>query len=231
MYTVEKKPFMVSASVSCMNQCYLADEIRKVEASDVSFFHFDIVDGHFNKCFILGEATLEHMRKITDLPIEVHLAVDHPEWYAERFIKLGADYLAVQYEALSDPLKFFNQIRKWGAEPVLAFKSTTPPDENFAAIAKESPWILKLTVNPGFSGQTLQPNALAHIRQMSGILAEQGIKTPIQADGNINPKTIPSVVAAGATILTGGTSGLFVPGKTVAENASAMLELAEKSIK
>lgn len=229
MYQVVKKPFMVSASVSCMDQCCLKEEILKVEQSHVSFFHYDVVDGHFNRCIILGETTLEHMRPATKLPIEVHLAVEHPEWYIDRYAKLGADYIAVHYETMKNPLQIFESIRKNGAIPVLAYKSTTPPDEYFASLAKEVPWILKLTVNPGYSGQTIQPAAIDHIRQMKNILETKKITTKIQADGNINSNTIQDVVSAGATILTGGTSGLFLNNCTIAENTNHMLNLAQQA--
>ena len=231
MFQVIEKPFMISASVSCMNQCNLKEEIKKVEQSPVSFLHYDVVDGHFNRCIILGETTLEHMRSITNLPIEVHLAVEHPEWYIERFADLGADYIAVHYEAMENPFELFQMIRQKGAIPILAYKSTTPPNEQFISLAKEVPWILKLTVNPGFSGQKIQPIAIEHIRQMKKLLDAEKITTKIQADGNINSNTIPSVVSAGASILTGGTSGLFLKNSTITENVNKMLYLANENIK
>lgn len=212
-----------SASVSCMDLLNLKHQIEEVETSGVSFFHYDVVDGQFNRCFILGDTLLEQMASATTLPIEAHLAVYDPEKYIERFAKSGADYIAVQYEALEHPLKTFDLIRKYGAEPVLCYKADSAPKNDFISLAKEVAWILKLTVNPGFSGQTIQPESIAHIRQMTALLKEAGIETPIQADGNVNQKTISGLAAAGASIFTGGSSGLFLPESTISENVKKLL--------
>lgn len=227
MKRAKEKKLMISASVSCMDLCNLEDSIKEVEDSPVSFFHYDMVDGKFNQCFILSEMLLEQMRNVTSIPIEAHLAAYEPERYIEMYANAGADYIAVHYEAMKKPMKVFEQIRKTGAEPVLAFKSTTPPGEDFTDLAKEVPWILKLTVNPGFAGQKMQDEAVDHIVQMRQMLNEAGLKTKIQADGNMNQGTIPKVIHAGADILTGGTSGLFLKNKTVTECCNQMLTIAE----
>lgn len=229
MRQAEEKQIMVSASVSCMDLCRLGEAVKEAEQSDISFFHFDMVDGRFNKCFILSETLLEHMRKAADLPIEAHLAAYEPECYIDLYARAGADYIAVHYEAMEDPFKVFEQIRKAGRKPVLAYKASTPPGGDFVQLAAEVPWILKLTVNPGFSGQKMQEGAIKHIRRMRELLDDAGLKTKIQADGNINQETIPKVVKAGADILTGGTSGLFLQGKTVKQCCGEMLEAAERA--
>ncbi len=223
MINIEKKSILISSSVSCMDLCNLEKCIKEVEEAGVSFLHFDIVDGEFNNCFILGEATLEAIRPITNIPIEVHLAVYNLEKYIERFVKLGADYIAVHYEAMSNPLKTFEYIRSFGSEPILAFKADTPPNDDFLTLSKEVQWVLKLTVNPGFSGQKLQEASLEHIKQMSDIIKENNIDTYIQADGNVNCKTIPKLLSAGANIFTGGSSGLFIKNFTIKENLNHLL--------
>lgn len=230
MIRVEKKDITIAASVSCMDFRNLGAQIAEVENSDVGFFHFDVVDGRFNNCIILGSPTLETLRSCTKLPIEVHLAVYEPEKFVEQFIKAGADYVAVHYEAMDNPKRVFDLIEKHGAVPVLAYKSTTPPDKDFADLIKYVPWVLKLTVNPGFSGQKIQPVAFEHISAMRQQIALSGLDVGIQADGNINPTTIESVVKAGANILTGGTSGLFLKGKPIAENALEMLAAADNAL-
>lgn len=229
MIKVEKKNITLAASVSCMDFCNLGTQITEVENSNVGFFHFDVVDGRFNNCIILGLPTLETLRTCTKLPIEVHLAVYEPEKHIEQFVKAGADYIAVHYEAMDNPKHVFELIEKYGAVPVLAYKSTTYPDKDFADLIKYVPWVLKLTVNPGFSGQKIQPVAFEHISAMRQQIDLSGLDVGIQADGNINVTTIESVVKAGANMLTGGTSGLFLKGKTIAENALAMLAAANNA--
>lgn len=220
------QPVTISASVSCMDLLHLQRDIRAVEQSAVRFFHFDVVDGVFNTCLILGLPTFTALRGETWLPIEVHLATYKPGSFIEQFAREGANYIAVHYEATPYPDRILEQIRALGAIPVLAYRAETPPGEDFIRLARQVPWVLKLTVHPGFSGQTMQPNALSHIRMMRQRIEQEGLSTRIQADGNICPATIQQVVAAGADILTGGTSGLFRKPKPVVENAREMLECA-----
>lgn len=221
-----KTPVLISASVSCMDLCDLKSAVREVEASEVSFYHFDVVDGRFNQCFILGETTLQSMKRITGLPIEAHLAVYHPERFIERFAQAGADYIAVHYEAMDDPQQIFAQIRSAGAKPVLAYRADTAPKTDFPELAAQAEWVLKLTVNPGFSGQKLQLQAVAHIRQMRQMAERAGLSVRIEADGNINSSTIKTVTDAGADILTGGSSGLFCKGSSVSRCCREMLAAA-----
>lgn len=221
--------FQIFASVSCMDQCRFAEEMKKVEASAVSRYHYDVVDGKFNRCFILGETTLQYFKREAGLEVEVHLAAYEPEDYIEIFAKAGADYIAVHVETMEDPLHTFDMIRRLGAKPVLAFRAETAPDERFVELAKEVEWILKLTVNPGFAGQPIQPIAIEHIAQMRKLLDEHGVSTPIQADGNITVHTIPKLVEAGATIFTGGSSGLFLKDMTVTESCQRLLAAAENA--
>lgn len=222
MKTINFSRPAVSASVSCMDLLNMETQIKEVENAGVDFFHYDVVDGQFNQCFILGDTLLEQMADKTCLPIEAHLAVYHPESMIERFAKSGADYIGVHYEALEHPLHTFELIRKYSAEPVLCYKADTPPSADFLDLANEAAWILKLTVHPGFSGQTLQPNAVSHIRQMSLLLKTSNISTPIQADGNVNSRTISSLADAGASMFTGGTSGLFFKGRSIADNLKTL---------
>lgn len=150
--------------------------------------------------------------------MEVHLAVYDVEKYIEIFAPKGADYIAVHYEAMQNPLQAFEKIRKSGAQPILAYRAETPPGEGFPELAKECPWILKFTVNPGFSGQKSKPAAIAHIKMMRDMLKAHGMSTRIQADGNVNAATIKALSEAGSSIFTGGTSGLFCGEGAIQEN-------------
>lgn len=229
MRSVKKNGIILSASVSCFDLYDLKPQFEEAGQADIAFLHYDVVDGSFNNCIILGTPLLEAIRPHTQLPIEVHLAVYHPEKYIEAFVKAGADYIAVHYEAMEKPLDVFEKIVKHGAIPVLALKSTTPFCRELLELAKVVPWILKLTVDPGYAGQKMQLQAIEHIRELRHALTEEGLSTGIQADGNINLNTIPQVVEAGADILTGGTSGLFLKGESIKNNALNMLDKAQAS--
>lgn len=212
----------ISASVSCMDLGNFSRAIKEVEKSNISFFHYDVVDGKFNKCYILGDMLCEYIKKHSHLPIEVHLAVYDIDNYIDIFSTKKVDYIAVHYEAMKNPKEIFSKIRSLGAEPVLAYRADTAPKEDLIELAPLCAWILKLTVNPGFAGQKINLEAIKHINMMSQMLKEHNINTRIQADGNVNVNTIAMLAKAGATIFTGGTSGLFLKGKTIQENINEM---------
>lgn len=213
----------VSASVSCMDLGHMHAHIKAVENSSVSFFHYDVVDGKFNKCYILGDLLCQYIKNNTKLPVEVHLAVYDIEPYIEVFADKGADYIAVHYEAMKKPHEIFAKIRAMGMQPVLAYKADTAPKEDFPELAGQCAWVLKLTVNPGFSGQKIKQESIEHIKTMHDMLKNAGLDTRIQADGNVNKETIKMLAQAGATIFTGGTSGLFLKEGSIQQNIEKLL--------
>lgn len=162
-------------------------------------------------------------KKNSRLPIEVHLAVYDIENYIEVFAQKKVEYIAVHYEAMKNPKEIFAKIRSLGAKPVLAYRADTEPKDDLIELAPLCEWILKLTVNPGFAGQKINPEAIKHIKMMSDMLKQNNIKTRIQADGNVNKNTTRMLAEAGATIFTGGTSGLFLAGKSIQENLRELL--------
>ncbi|HHY22800.1 MAG TPA: ribulose-phosphate 3-epimerase [Clostridiaceae bacterium] len=226
MRKLMRKEITLAASVSCFNLYNLESQVPLMEEAGVELLHFDVVDGRFNDCIILGTPTLEALRPHTELPIEVHLGVYQPERYIKQFIDSGADYIAVHYEAMNNPEKVFDQILNLGAQPILALKAETDVNEDMLRLLPYVDWIIKLTVNPGYSGQKLKIETIEKIRELRTAIRAKGYHTGIEADGNINLSTVPLVVEAGADILTGGTSGLFLHNRSIKECAQSMLETA-----
>ena len=218
-----EKKLILGGSASCFDLFNLERQFKEMEQAPVDFIHFDIVDGRFNQCIILGTPTLQAMRPHTELPIEVHMAVYEPELYIKQFVDAGADIITIHPEGTKDVMAAFDLIRSLGAKPALAFRSETAPTEDLLPAMEQAEYIIKLTVNPGFSGQQIQPAAFEKMKALRDMMDAHGIGTPIAADGNVNVKTIPTVVEYGAGMLIGGTSGLFRKGKTVKECAEAML--------
>ncbi|HBU11839.1 MAG TPA: ribulose phosphate epimerase [Clostridiales bacterium] len=227
--TTEKK-LLVAASVSCMDMMHMQKCMEETEAAGIDFYHYDIVDGTFNTCFILGQTLLESMRARTEMPIEVHLAVEEPMKFIEQYARLGADYIGVHYESKGDIAATLDAVLAAGATPTLQLRAETAFKEDMMPLFEKVAWVNKLTVNPGYSGQTMQPQALEHIRGIRDAIERAGLAVRLQADGNIKEETIPLVVRAGADILTGGTSGLFARGNTVAQNITKMREAAQAAL-
>lgn len=219
-----RKDIKINGSLSCIDLLHIQDQIDEINRSSINVLHYDVVDGEFNDCFIFGDLILEKIRPLTKKPICVHLAVNQVDKYLGPMIKAGADYIAVHFETKCDHKQIFLKIIELGAKPVLAFKSDTDVPDNFIELVKDVEWILKLTVNPGYAGQKIQSNAIKHIKKMRSILNHEKLNIDIEADGNVNPMTIPLLVQSGATILTGGTSGLFNKKGSIEENYQRMKE-------
>jgi len=211
MHTLNRKKITIGASVSCADLTNLARELRRIEQAGIDFIHYDVIDGRFNDTFILGVPTLRALRGLTGLPVEVHLAVFEPELYIEQFIEAGADYVAVHYEAADDVPSVLRRIEGLGARPVLALRAETDVDEHLCSLLDDVDWVLKLSVDPGYSGQSFQENALDGIEKLRKEIDLRGLDTGLLADGNINPRTAGEVVRRGADMLVGGSSGLFLP--------------------
>ena len=157
MRTVSKdKKILVSASLSCADLLHVSDAVAQINASDIDFVHYDVVDGMFNNCFVFGDLILEKIRPICDKPIEVHLAVQNVRPYIEPFARAGADYIAVHYEIDDDLEDIFAHIRSAGCRPVLAMRCDTEVPSDFVKLASQVDWILKLMVQPGYAGQHMQ---------------------------------------------------------------------------
>ncbi|NBK92080.1 ribulose-phosphate 3-epimerase [bacterium 1XD21-13] len=219
-----EKKMILGGSASCFDLFNLERQFEGIHNAPVDFVHFDVVDGRFNQCIILGLPTLQMMRPHTELPIEVHLAVYEPERYISQFVEAGADIVTIHPEGTQNVMEAFDYIRSLGAKPALAFRSETVVTEELLPAMEQAEYIIKLTVDPGFSGQKIQPAAFEKMLAMRQMMDAHGIGTQIAADGNVNVNTIPTLVKNGAGILIGGTSGLFLKGKTVRECAEAMLK-------
>jgi len=216
----------ISASMACADFGHLAREIQELEEGGVSFFHFDIVDGQFASTFIMGPPVLSSLRRYTRVPFEAHLACFHPEKYLQQFVEAGADYIAYHVEATPNPEGFAEAIRLAGAKPVAALRPETPAEMISDALLSEVEMVLVLAVYPGFAGQPFLPGTTAKIRQLAQRIVNLGLHCDIEVDGNVNERTIPEVVEAGARVLIGGSSGLFRPERNLQESLRVMRETA-----
>lgn len=134
----------VSASVSCMDLGNLADSIKKVEASDVAFFHYDVVDGRFNKCYILGDILCDYLKKNMYIAHRSTFSCYDIENYIEVFAQKKVEYIAVHYEAMKNLKILLLRYVVLGAKPVLAYKADTEPKDDLIELAPLCEWILKL---------------------------------------------------------------------------------------
>lgn len=194
--------------------------------------HFDVVDGSFADTFIMGPSIIKNIRPLTRLPFDVHLAIWHPYKFIEQFVEAGCEYIGIHIEAADDIKKVLRRIKGLGSKPILILRPETPVKKIKEEILHMVDMVLLLTVHPGYSGQSFIPSTVDKIRQLSNLLERTGLSClDIAVDGNINPNTIPSVVKAGANILIGGSSGLFVKGKSIENCVKSMIAMAQQALR
>ena len=181
---------------------HLERDIRALEAAGAEILHLDIMDGHFVPNLSFGVPVVEAIRRITILPLDVHLMLQNPEPYLPVFRKAGADFLTVHIEVVSDPRSMFDQIRKLGASPGLASNPPTPV-ESVLPFVDDCDLILTMSVMPGFGGQAFNPVALEKIRRIRAVARQN---QSISVDGGVGERTIAECAAAGANLFVVGTA-------------------------
>jgi ribulose-phosphate 3-epimerase len=180
----------------------LRAEIERVEAAGVAALHLDVMDGHFVPNISIGIPIVEAVRRVTDLPLDVHLMIERPERYLEQFRKAGADGLTIHVEAVPDPRPLLDKIRAMDA---LAGLSLNPPTE-LSAIEPSLPHcdlVLVMSVMPGFGGQTFDASTLDKLRTLRD---RHEIDALLEVDGGINAETIGECAEAGAELFVAGVA-------------------------
>ncbi len=204
MIATERK---ISASILSADFGRLAEEIKTAEAAGVDWIHVDVMDGHFVPNLTIGLPVLAAVRKITGLPLDVHLMISNPHLYIKDYIDAGADWLGVQVEVAWHLERLVQQIKELGAKATVVLNPATPLT-SIEVILGEVDMVLLMTVNPGYSGQKFIPATLPKIRKLREMIDSQGYKALIQVDGGVHLNTVDELVAAGVDVFVSG-SGVF----------------------
>ena len=180
----------------------LEQEIKRLEAGGAKVLHLDIMDGHFVPNISIGVPIVESIRKITQLPLDVHLMLDNPENFIGPFRKAGADFLTIHIEVHPDPREILDKIQHLGAVPGLAINPPTPAEKLLPYLDLCS-LVLSMSVMPGFGGQKFDATVLDKVR----IFKQNAKKSMLLSmDGGVNEETIASCAAAGANLFVAGTA-------------------------
>ncbi len=200
----------------------LADEVRAVEAAGADYLHLDVMDGHFVPPISLGSIIVEAINKVTNLPLDVHLMVEHPERQLEAFAQAGGDILDIHVEACDDLPDVIGQIKALGCKVGVGLSPQTPISAIEASLA-EIDQVLIMGVNPGWGGQALIPETLPKIRELRKLLSDRGLATDIEIDGGVKTHNAAECAAAGANVLVAG-SVVFNDQASVADNMRQLRE-------
>ncbi len=196
--------YILSASILSADFSDLGNAISQCESAGTDWVHVDVMDGHFVPNISMGPFVVETCRRITKLPIDVHLMIENSERYVESFIKAGASNVTIHIENNTNIMRTLQQIRVLGAHPGVAIN----PGTSAALLESVIPFVdmvLVMTVNPGFSGQIFMPKMLSKITSVNNLAKSLNNSIRIEVDGGMTAETIKQCAAAGADTFVAAT--------------------------
>lgn len=209
----------IAASLMCVDFSDIKGSIKKLEQANIDYLHIDIMDGRFVPNFTLGPDFVRSIRKMTDIPCDIHLMVCEPERHIAIFEPREGDIISVHAEATVHLQRTLQSINETGATAAVALNPATPVD-SLRYVLDDIGVVLVMTVNPGFAGQKLVPATLEKIADVRRLLEDRDIR--IMVDGNVSLENARKMHAAGADIYVAGTSSLFIEGRDLLECAAEL---------
>lgn len=195
----------IAPSILSADFLRLGEEIKAAEAAGIDLFHIDIMDGHFVPNITIGPSIVESIKKITSVPLDVHLMIEEPDKYIKDFINAGADYLAVHAEATVHLHRTVQAIKESKVKAGVSLNPATPVS-CLNDIIGELDFVVIMSVNPGFGGQSFIPQALEKIKETRKLISDKKLSTLIEVDGGVKPDNAKQVAAAGADMLVMGSA-------------------------
>jgi ribulose-phosphate 3-epimerase len=185
--------------------CHLADAVKALEGSGTERLHVDVMDGVFVPNFTFGTDTVRCLKKVTDLPLELHLMIVEPEKHLETFAEAGADAITIHYEVSPHLHRSLTRIRELDCRSGAAINPSTPASSLFD-VMEACDLALVMTINPGYGGQKLIPRTLEKVTAVRQEIERQGLATEVEVDGGVDASNAKSCVDAGANVLVAGTA-------------------------
>jgi ribulose-phosphate 3-epimerase len=209
---------IIAPSILSADFSRLGEEIAAIEEGGADWVHVDVMDGHFVPNITIGAPVVASIRKITKLPLDVHLMIQDPDKYIEKFAKAGADIITIHVETSPHLHRSVQFIKDQGCKAGVSLNPATSLS-TLDHILSEVDMVLIMTVNPGFGGQEFIPSVLPKIKRLREKISEKGIVVDIEVDGGVNINTISKVARAGGNIFVAGNAVFTTPdyGKTISE--------------
>lgn len=196
---------VLSTSILSADFARLGEEIRTVESAGADWIHVDVMDGHFVPNITMGPFIVATCRRITKLPLDVHLMIQEPERYIEAFAKAGASGLTVHVETCPDLSKTLKQIKAFGCRAGVVLNPETPVGA-IQSFLREADLVLVMSVHPGYSGQEFIPESIDKVAEVRQKLNALRSSAWLEVDGGIDVETLPKMKEAGATAFVAATA-------------------------
>ncbi|MFC1580868.1 ribulose-phosphate 3-epimerase [Thermodesulfobacteriota bacterium] len=195
----------IAPSILSADFTRLGEEIKAVEAAGADYIHVDVMDGHFVPNITIGPLVVEAVRRITKLPLDVHLMISNPDMYIDDFANAGSDIITVHAEVATHLHRTLQHIRSRDVKPAVSLNPSTPL-EMITYVLSDLDMVLLMTVNPGFGGQSFIPEVLPKIRRLREMAEDRNLDLEIEVDGGISPDTIHLPSEAGADVFVAGSA-------------------------
>ncbi len=217
--------YILAPSIIAADFTRIAEEIRACESAGADWLHMDVMDGHFVPNITIGPLFVEACRRITKLPLDVHLMISEPAKYIEAFAKAGADNITVHAETCPNLPDMVRKIKSLGCSAGITLNPATPTSALDSALPLAD-LVLVMSVHPGFSGQIFMPEMIAKVGALCNKLNAIRSNARIEVDGGISFETLPFMKKAGATAFVTG-SAVFSHPQGTAAGVRALKEIAD----
>ncbi len=195
----------IAPSILSADFSRLGEEIKAVEAAGADWIHVDVMDGHFVPNITMGPLVVKAVRKVTSLPIDVHLMIEHPDRFIPDFAAAGASLISVQVETCLHLHRTIHLIRECGCRPGAVLNPATPAS-SLEWILEDLDFVLIMSVNPGFGGQKFIQSVIQKIRDLRQWILSKSLSTLIEIDGGVNETTISEISEAGVDAFVAGSA-------------------------
>ena len=194
----------IAPSILAADFANLGNAIRLVESAGAEVIHVDVMDGHFVPNLTMGPPVVASIRKVTSLPLDVHLMIENPDAYIQPFVDAGADWISVHVETCPHLDRTLQLIRTLGAKPGVVLNPATSLSTLDEAIRLVE-FVLVMTVNPGFGGQRFLPYTLEKVQRLRKVIQHKGLSVKIEVDGGVSLENVSELVKSGASVLVVGS--------------------------